>query len=135
MGPAFALSWGRTRGLAALVAASLIVGFTLTQVTGGTAMILGACLLGLLPIAFFLSGSQLARGVTSAIALLALAAYTAAWIYVVRQFNADKTDGLPLSFFFLAALGGAALTPPLLAHWLSYIWRDWRSSTEQSPPS
>jgi hypothetical protein len=91
-------------------------------------------LLGLLPIAFFLSGSQLARGVTSAIALVALAAYTAAWIYVVRQFNADKTEGLPLSFFFLVALGGAALTPPLLAHWLSYIWRDWRSSTKQSAP-
>ena len=133
MGPGSALSWGRTRGLAALVAASLIVGFTVNRVTGGTAMILGACLLGLLPVAFFLSGSQLARGASSTIALLALAVYSAAWIYVVRQFNADKTDGLPLAFFLVPTVAGAALTPPLAAHWLSYVWREWRGNTEQSP--
>jgi hypothetical protein len=57
----------------------------------------------------------------------------AAWIYVVRHYNPDKTDGLTFDFFLVPALGGAALTPSVAAHWLSYIWRDWRNGPRQSP--
>jgi hypothetical protein len=74
-----------------------------------------------------------ARGLSSTIAVLAaLAAYTVAWIYVVRQYNADKSDGLPLDFFLVPALGGAALAPPMVAHWLNYIWRGWRNGADQA---
>jgi uncharacterized membrane protein YeaQ/YmgE (transglycosylase-associated protein family) len=111
------------------------VGFTVAHVTGGARTIILACLVGLLPVAFFLTGSQLARGLFSAIAMVIVAAYTACWIYGVRQYDGDKVDGLGLFYFLVSALGVAALTPALAGHWLVYIWRDWRARPAVRRPS
>jgi hypothetical protein len=70
------------------------------------------------------------HGLFSTIALVIVAAYTAYWIYGVRQYDGDKVDGLGLFFFLVPARGGAALTPALAGHWLVYIWRDWRTRPE-----
>jgi hypothetical protein len=62
-------------------------------------------------------------------------AYSAGWVYAVGQYNPDKVDGVGLGLVSLAALGVAALTPALAAHWLAYIWRDWRAGADVAGPS
>ena len=127
--------WGPIRAVTAFVCAGLIVAFTVAQITGGGRTILLACFVGLLPIAFFCAGTQRARGVSSTIAILVVGAYTAGWIFAIRQYDGDKVDGLGLACFLISALGVAALTPALTGHWLAYIWRDRRPRSEVRGPS
>jgi hypothetical protein len=124
--------WGTIRAVSATASGGLVVGFTVAEVSGAGAVVL-ACFLGLFPVVFFLLGSQLARGVLTATAVVILAGYTAFWIYGTLDYGNYMLGGL--YFFFIPLLGMVALAPVLAGHWLVYIWREWRRGSMVDRPS
>lgn len=75
---------------------------------------------------FFVIGSQMGRAFASTVAIAALGAYTAVWIYAVGFYDPDKVDGLPVGYLVASALGLAVLIPGLSVHWLVLIKRQTR---------
>ncbi len=130
------LTWSSARTLVALACGGLILYETAAQVVHGTQhATLAACLIGLLPVAFFMVGTNQAHALFSIASIAALVGYTSVWIWAVHQFNPDKYDGLPGMYPLVAVFGVLLLLPGVGAHWIDAArrWHREPSATEPFP--